>query len=469
MKGALCCRFPPLCAAHIERPRTRASEAIRDAGMGEDMELGDRGWEFWLAVCVGTVAAALCVQCCCWLCCVGRRYRRATARRPDAAPSPLRFGVLGAATIAPSAIVQPAAVVPGVVVHAIAARSRAKAEAFARAQGIPVVHDSYEALIDDADVDAVYIPLPNGLHAQWALRAIAAGKHVLVEKPLASNRAEAERVRDAARAAGVVAAEAFHYRHHPAARRAREIATSGELGRIRRIKAAMAFPARAGKCCGMRRSDIRLNWGLAGGCLMDTCYTVNALRYIAGEEPVVEAAGATMLPGSTTIDTAMTATFNLPLLGATGEIHSSFVSSGVDLSIVVEGDRATMRLSNFVLPFLWHRISVTPAGAHTCGRCCRRGRRVETAYEERGWSTYALQLAAFVRAVREGDTESLACASLDEAVANMAVVDAVYAAAGLPTRGSAAASETPESQPGDRDGLLEHGAGAAAPLYGSQA
>jgi predicted dehydrogenase len=131
------------------------------------------------------------------------------------------MGTLGAARITPAAPIKPARQVPEVTVTAVAARDPARARQFAARHGIAAVHDSYEALLADPDVDAVYNPLPNSLHAPWTLRAIAAGKHVLCEKPFTSNEAEAAEVADAARSAGLVVMEAFHYRHHPLARRMR--------------------------------------------------------------------------------------------------------------------------------------------------------------------------------------------------------------------------------------------------------
>ncbi|MQA94694.1 MAG: hypothetical protein GEV11_08580 [Streptosporangiales bacterium] len=124
----------------------------------------------------------------------------------------IRIGALGAATILPWALIRPARAVDGLEVTAVASRDHGRAEAFAARHALPVVHDSYADLLDDPEVDAVYIPLPNGLHAEWALRAIEAGKHVLCEKPFTANRAEAESVAAAADAVaprGQVVMEAF--------------------------------------------------------------------------------------------------------------------------------------------------------------------------------------------------------------------------------------------------------------------
>ena len=132
---------------------------------------------------------------------------------------PLRVGCLGAARIAPAALIKPSASNEGVVCAAVAARDPSRARAFAAKYDIAKVHDSYEALLADDDLDAVYIPLPNGLHGLWTLRALAQGKHVLCEKPFTANADEAQRVADAATDSGLVVMEAFHWRYHPMAAR----------------------------------------------------------------------------------------------------------------------------------------------------------------------------------------------------------------------------------------------------------
>src|SRR3954449_10479655 len=133
--------------------------------------------------------------------------------------APIRIGILGAARIAPPALVRPARAVAEVELNAVAARDPARAQAFASKHGVPRVLTSYQELLDDPDLDAVYNPLPNGLHAEWTLKALEAGKHVLCEKPFTANAAEAQTVADAARASGLVVMEAFHYRYHPLAAR----------------------------------------------------------------------------------------------------------------------------------------------------------------------------------------------------------------------------------------------------------
>ena len=157
--------------------------------------------------------------------------------------APLRIGVLGAARIAPSALIKPAKDNADVVVAAVAARDGSRARAFAAKHGIARVHESYEALIADPDLDAVYNPLPNGLHGKWTRAALAAGKHVLCEKPFTANAAEAREIADLAAKSDRVVMEAFHYRYHPLALRTEQIIASGELGKLRACGGGLVFSA----------------------------------------------------------------------------------------------------------------------------------------------------------------------------------------------------------------------------------
>src|SRR3990172_164939 len=189
---------------------------------------------------------------------------------------PLRVGILGAARIAPMALVRPARAVPEVEIVAVAARERPPAPAFARKHGIPRTCASYDEVIRDADLDAVYNPLPNSLHCEWTIRALEAGKHVLCEKPLPANADEAARMAETAEKTGLVLMEAFHWRYHPLAARMQEIVASGELGLIEHVEASMCIPL-------ILPGDIRYRLDLAGGALMDAgCYAVSGVRFLAG-------------------------------------------------------------------------------------------------------------------------------------------------------------------------------------------
>lgn len=163
---------------------------------------------------------------------------------------------------------------------AVASRDGERARAFAEAHGIPRHHGTYEALIEDPEVDALYIPLPNGLHREWTIRACEAGKHVLCEKPLALDAAECEEMADAAESAGVLLMEAFMYRFHPRTERLVTLLRDGAVGDLRTIRSAFTFRL-------TKPDNIRLDPDLGGGALMDVgCYCVNVSRTLAGAEPV---------------------------------------------------------------------------------------------------------------------------------------------------------------------------------------
>jgi len=324
----------------------------------------------------------------------------------------MRIGVLGAARIAPAALIKPARVVDGVEVAAVAARDRSRAEAFAARWDVPTVYDSYADLLADPSLDAVYVPLPNGLHAQWTQAAVEAGKHVLCEKPFTADAAQARQVATAAEATGLVVMEAFHYRYHPLARRMAELVHSGELGHVQRVETAMCFPLPV-------FSDIRYNFGLAGGALMDAgCYAVHCLRLLSPGEPAVTGAKALTLKRDRRIDRAITAQFSLPG-GGTGHIQASMWSSALlRIRARVVGDRGTMTVVNPFAPQLWSRFTVKIDGR-------RRRERFDSE------ATYVHQLRAFAAAVR-GEPTNLTPPS--DSVATMSLIDDIYTAAGLPPR-----------------------------------
>ncbi len=321
----------------------------------------------------------------------------------------LRIGILGAARIAPAALIGPARDDPAVEVVAVAARDRSKAEAFARKHGLGTSYDGYQALLDSPEIDAVYNPLPNGLHGRWTLAAIAAGKHVLCEKPFTADAEEARTVAAAARDAGLVVMEAFHYRYHPLARRLREVIDSGELGPLRHVTTAMCFPL-------PRFSDIRYDYDLAGGALMDAgCYAVHLARLLGGEPEVITARAKLRDPR---VDRAMRAELRFPG-GHTGMITCSMWSSDVlRMSARVIGERGELRVINPYAPQFFHRLSVRTGDQRRVEHFSRR-------------PSYAYQLDAFVAAVRDGTP---VLTPPEDSIATMSVIDAIYRAAGLPLR-----------------------------------
>ncbi|MEV6828144.1 Gfo/Idh/MocA family oxidoreductase [Amycolatopsis sp. NPDC051102] len=322
----------------------------------------------------------------------------------------LRIGILGAARIAPAALIKPASSHADVAVTAVAARSPERAQAFATRHGIPRVHASYEALLADPDIDAVYNPLPNGLHGRWTRAALAAGKHVLCEKPFTANAAEAREIASLAETTDRVVMEAFHYRYHPLALRVEEIVASGELGSLQRVETALCFPL-------PKFSDIRYDYGLAGGATMDAgCYAVHMARVFGGETPAVVSASAKLR--SPRVDRAMTAELRFPS-GHTGRIECSMWSSSLlKLSAKVIGSRGSVRVLNPVAPQAYHRVSVRIGESRRTEKFPRR-------------ASYAYQLDAFAAAVLHGEPVKTSAA---DAVETMTVLDEIYRAAGLPLR-----------------------------------
>jgi predicted dehydrogenase len=326
--------------------------------------------------------------------------------------STVRVGVLGAARITPGAMIRPARTSGEVEVVAIAARDRSRADAFAAKHGVPQVFDSYSELLADPEIDAVYNPLPNGLHAEWTIAALEAGKHVLCEKPFTANAEEAEAVAAVATRTGLVVMEAFHYRYHPLAQRMREIVESGELGTIERIDTALCFPL-------PRFSDIRYQYDLAGGATMDVgSYTVHIARLLGGEEPTVVSAVAKL--HNPDVDRAMRAELSFPA-GHTAGVQCSMWSTDLVKTLArVRGDRGELHVINPTNPQVWHRLRVKAGGTARTERLTRR-------------STYEFQLDAFSAAVLRGEPTLTPPA---DSIANMRVIDAIYVAAGMRPRGT---------------------------------
>jgi len=211
--------------------------------------------------------------------------QRAAAPAGAPAPSgagvgPLRWGVLGAADLAVKQVIPAMQRTPAARVVAVASRDQAKADRTAQALGIPRAHGSYEALLADPEVEAVFIPLPNHLHVPWSLRAVAAGKHVLCEKPIACRPEELPPLIAARDRAGVQVAEAFMTRTHPQWRRVRELIAAGRIGELRMVTGHFSYYRRD-------PDDVRSKPEYGGGVLLDIgCYPVTMARWLFGAEPL---------------------------------------------------------------------------------------------------------------------------------------------------------------------------------------
>jgi predicted dehydrogenase len=323
--------------------------------------------------------------------------------------SPLRIGILGAARIAEQAIVDPAKATGDRLV-AVAARDPERAKEYAARHGVERALGSYAEMLADPEVDVVYNPLANGLHGPMNLAAIAAGKHVLSEKPFAANAAEAHEVRTAAVAAGVTVVEGFHHVHHPLALRLREVVRSGELGPIRRIETAFRMPAPPD-------TDPRWQFELAGGALMDLgCYTLHLHRFL-GDEPRVVAARGGERAGHPGVDEWLEASLE-HADGVTGTAHCDMAAAGRQITAYVVGERGQALAHNVVLPQHDDRLTVWTGDDV---RVERLGTR----------STYTYQLEALAAHLR-GETPFPL--DVDDAVATAELIDTAYTAAGFPPR-----------------------------------
>jgi predicted dehydrogenase len=336
----------------------------------------------------------------------------------------LRIGVLGTAQIAERTLLRPAHDVPTVTVAAVAAREVSRAAAFALQHGIPTAHDSYDDLLAAPDIDAVYLPLPNSLHAPWTLRAIEAGKHVLCEKPFAANAAEATEVAEAAGRSGLAVMEAMHYRYHPLVRRMADLVRGGAIGAVRHMQCWTSWPIED-------PADIRYDYALGGGALMDGgCYALDCMRLAGGEASVTGALADPLPSPQHTVDRAMAARLEFAN-GATGWFESAFTRDGefrADAHVI--GSQGHLWLRNFVLAHDGH-LTVIRNGAVVVdeGPADPDGGRTAGT----GDTTFIWQLRAFAAAAKDGAPFPTTAAN---AAGTMRLIDQAYQAAGLPPRGS---------------------------------
>jgi predicted dehydrogenase len=204
--------------------------------------------------------------------------------------APVRWGVLGVALIATGRALPPLAGSPYTTIAAIASRSEPKAKAAAQALDIPCAYGSYEELLADPTIEAIYNPLPNHLHAEWTILALKAGKHVLCEKPLAPTSAEVERMQQTARDAGLLLAEAFMLFSHPRIQALRSLVRDGAIGRLGSVQFSFSNPS-------LDPANIRNKVETGGGALLDKgCYTVALSRYLFDAEPDAVAAASDIDP-----------------------------------------------------------------------------------------------------------------------------------------------------------------------------
>lgn len=324
----------------------------------------------------------------------------------------IRVGILGAAGIAPQALITPVRRRSDMVVGAVAARSRASSEAFAAAHGIPRAYEGYDALLADPDIDLVYVALPPSEHARWSTAALNAGKHVLCEKPITMDGAQARLLAEVAERADRRLIEAFHDHYHPLTTAMVDLLRSGELGGIRSIDAWFTAENL------FSPTSLRHVPELGGGALMDLgCYPAHWLRRLGGAQPAVVSARS--VPNALGADLEIEAHLRFesgPHEGATGRLFASMAEGmPFDASVHVIGERGSVRVQNMVLPHLGHRITTDTDG-------------VSRTWTVAGRETYDHELDAIVAALVAGTPVAT---ERSDFVANMELIDAVYRAAGV--------------------------------------
>lgn len=332
--------------------------------------------------------------------------------------APVRIGLLGASSFAPTTLLNPARDNSEVVVAAVGARQMDSAQAFADEHGIARAHGSYESLVDDPDLDAIYILVPTSMHGRWTRAALAAGKHVLCEKPFTANGTEAREIADLAAESDRVVMEAIQFRHHPLTLRIEQIVASGELGKLELVDISLCVMLRpfTSNC---------YNYELAGGAMMDAgSYVANMARTFGGSTPKVVSAQAKMRDSR--VDRAMTAELRYEG-GHTGRLRCALWSSSLFRATArLVGDRGELRVFSPAAPHLFPRLFIKSAD----------GRRVER-FPRR--PTYAYQLDTFASAVLRGEPVRT---TPEDAVENMTLIDQIYRCAGLPVREPSSASRT---------------------------
>jgi predicted dehydrogenase len=320
----------------------------------------------------------------------------------------LRWGVLGVARIATRKVIPAMQRGAWTTVDAIASRDDGKARQAARELGVPRAYGSYEALIEDPDIDAVYIPLPNHLHVEWSTRAAEAGKHVLCEKPIGLTAADAETLIAVRDRAGVLIQEAFMVRTHPQWLRAREIARSGQIGDVRSIVGYFSYFNDDPKNIRQKKE-----WG-GGGILDIGCYLVNTARMIYADEPRRVCA---LIEESDRFDVDWLASIMLDFGGARHAVGTCSMQLAHGQRIVIAGSvgRVEIEIPFNAPPDRPCRIFVedAPPGA------VPDRKEVELPVCDQ----YTIQGDLFSQAVREGKTAPY---PLEDSVRNMRVIDALF-------------------------------------------
>ncbi len=324
----------------------------------------------------------------------------------------VKWGVLGNATIARVCVIPAIQRSGNGIVHALATRSPQRAAPLASEHRIERVYGDYRKLLEDPDIDAVYVPLPNHLHHPWTIKALKAGKHVLCEKPLACNAAEALEMAEAASGTGLLLMEALMYRFHPRSRRIRRTVAEGGIGEPRWVRSSFCFHIGEERLATSDNPRMRPEMG--GGALLDVgCYGVSVARWLLGAEPGRLQAQAVYHPSGVDVHFVGTLLFADTRLAT---VEASFVSALQQTYTVVGTDAAIELPHDAFVP--WEKDA----------RFTIRGRDQETGLEEivPGADEYQLMVEHFSDAVLKGTVPTV---SPEESIRNMRVLDGLAEAA----------------------------------------
>jgi predicted dehydrogenase len=261
--------------------------------------------------------------------------------------APLRWGLLGTARIN-RAVIAPLHSSKKSQLVAVASRSQEKASAYAAQWGIPRFFPSYEAMLSDTEIDVVYISLPNSLHAEWSIKAMQMGKHVLCEKPLTVSLQEVDAVIDTAKATGMVIAEAFMYRHHPQTFLVKQMVDDGQIGLLQLARGSFCYT-------NIRPNDVRFDPSLGGGCLWDVgCYPIGYSCYVIGTPPSEVYGRQVTSPSG--VDVLYAGQLQFPG-GVISQFECSFITE-YKVEMVITGDRGRITIPEPYKPGKSTRISL---------------------------------------------------------------------------------------------------------------
>ncbi len=319
----------------------------------------------------------------------------------------LKWGILSTANIGRKVVTPAIQASAGSEVVAVASRDKGQAERYAEELSIPEHYGSYEALLENPEITAIYNPLPNSLHLPWTLKALESGKHVLCEKPLGLTAAECRQMAQAAEASGMVLMEAFMYRFHDRTQKLFELVQNGTFGTLQLIRARFAFTVADSQ-------NIRLSAALGGGSLMDVgCYCVNVVRSLAGGQPNAVQASATWKQD---VDETLTATLEFET-GLTAQIDCALNQPRYE-SVELFGTEGFCKVESAFLP-----------GSDETKLTYTTRQAGVTQLEFPAQNQYEKMVEHFARYVTEGRSPQYGAL---EAAQNMAVIGALYESARHP-------------------------------------